>query len=97
MPTIQYNDKDFRFPSDALGGTQSAPKLKPADELLLNWLAEQDGGPVAVYHDRDGVLSTCLYDRDRIFVSDNVTHEQAAVEHLLNVEHDGRRLPTLTS
>lgn len=95
MPNIKYNDLPFTFPFDALGGSRNAPKLKPADELLLNWLAEQDDGPVAIYHDRDGVLSTCLYNRDRYFVSDNVLHQQAALEHLLNVDHNGRRLPEL--
>lgn len=93
MPTIAYNDLPFSLPADALGGTRDAPRLKPADELLLNWLAEQPAGPIAIYHDRDGVLSTCLYNRDRLFLSDSILHQQAAVEHLLNVEHDGRCLP----
>ena len=97
MPTILHNNQPFTFPARALGGTRNAEKLKPADELLLNWLAEQPAGPVAIYHDRDGVLATCLYDRERTFVSDNIVHEQAAVEHLLNVEHDGRRLPTVAN
>lgn len=96
MPTITYRNLPFTFPADALGGTATAPKLKPADELLLNWLAEQeDTSPVAIYHDRNGVLSTCLFDRQRTFLSDNVTHQQAALEHLLTADHPGRRLPEI--
>lgn len=96
MPTIQHNNLSFTFPTHALGGDRNNPKLKPADELLLNWLTEQEpGGPVAIYHDRDGVLSTCLYNRERTFLSDNIVHQQAALEHLLNVGHDGRSLPEI--
>lgn len=92
MPTIQYNDLTFTFPAGALGGTRDQPKLKPADELLLDWLAERDDGPVAIYHDRKGVLSTCLYDRERYVVTDNIVHEQAVMERLLNVEQEDRKL-----
>jgi len=96
MPTITHRDLPFTFPADALGGTSNAHKLKPADELLLNWLAEQEvTNPVAVYHDRDGVLSTCLFDQKRTFLSDNVTHQQAALEHLLTADHPGRCLPDI--
>lgn len=95
MPKITFQELDFTFPEAALGGTKAAFRLKPADELLLNWLAEQEDLPLAIYHDREGVLSTCCYARDRSFVSDNVVHNQAAMEHLLSVEHAGRRLPEL--
>ncbi|MEM9527680.1 MAG: methyltransferase, partial [Bacteroidota bacterium] len=37
MVAIQFRDKAYSFPAAALGGTKEAPKLKPADELLLNW------------------------------------------------------------
>lgn len=93
MPQITYQDKAFTFPATALGGTKDAPRLKPTDELLLNWLAEQAAGPLAIYHDREGVLSTCCYDRERHLIADNVNHHQAAMEHLLTVTHPGRCLP----
>ncbi|MEM6773124.1 MAG: hypothetical protein AAF597_21295, partial [Bacteroidota bacterium] len=95
MPTITFKDQSFAFPASALGGTQEQPRLKPADELLLNWLEEQGGGLLAIYHDREGVLSTCCYARDRHFVSDNVTHNQAAMEHLLSINHVGKCLPSI--
>lgn len=93
MATITFQDKTFTFPSTALGGTKEQARLKPADELLLNWLLEQEEAPLAIYHDRDGVLSTCCYARDRHIVADNVKHNQAAMEQLLQVAHSGRNLP----
>ncbi len=95
MPQITFQDQVFSFPASAVGGTQQAPRLKPADELLLDWLADQEEAPLAIYHDREGVLSTCCYQRDRHFISDNVNHNQAALEHLLHVPYPGRSLPTV--
>lgn len=90
-----FQGKAFNFPAAALGGTKDAPRLKPADELLLNWLGEGGEGKLAIYHDREGVLSTCCYQRDRHFVSDNIIHNQAALEQLLHVPHADRCLPTV--
>jgi len=95
MPKITFQGKEFAFPAAALGGTKEQPRLKPADELLLNWLADQPEAPLAIYHDREGVLATCCYTRDRQLVADNVKHNQAAMELLLNVAHPGRRLPVI--
>lgn len=95
MATITFQEQTFSFPSAALGGTKEQARLKPADELLLNWLTEQTAAPLAIYHDRDGVLSTCCYAHDRHFIADNVNHNQAAMEHLLHVTHSGRKLPKI--
>lgn len=97
MPVITHQEKDFTFPVDALGGTSEAPRLKPADELLLRWLDEQPAAPLAIYHDRAGVLSTCCYAKDRHFVADNIRHREAAVTQLLQHTFPDRQLPVLVS
>jgi len=39
--SVTHNGQLLTFPTNALGGSPKEPKLKPADELLLNWAEEQ--------------------------------------------------------
>ncbi|WP_187270865.1 class I SAM-dependent methyltransferase [Neolewinella aurantiaca] len=78
--SVNHNGQSLTFPANALGGSPKEPKLKPADELLLNWAAEQCADlatePVSVYHDREGVLCTCVGAQNKRFVSNNYLHHQ---------------------
>ena len=77
---VSYQGRTYKFPFSALGGTPKEPRLKPADELLLNWAAEQfprlGEEEVTVYHDRQGVLCTCVSAVKKHFVSNNLLHEE---------------------
>jgi 16S rRNA G1207 methylase RsmC len=76
--TITYRDQQFHLPANALGGERTAPKLKPADELLLDWAYETAGTTeleaIGIYHDRAGVLCTCVRAQKKRFVSNNSRH-----------------------
>ena len=73
---VLFGGRSYRFPAEALGGTAESPRLRPAAELLLRWLAERDG-PVGVIHDSFGVLSTLLHERPgTIYLSDNYSHHR---------------------
>jgi 16S rRNA G1207 methylase RsmC len=82
---ITYRDQTFTLLTTGLGGTRQGPKLKPADELLLDWLHEQtqDGasGQVAIYHDRTGVLCTCAPASQKAFFSNNMLHHRQLLEN----------------
>ncbi|NJC26403.1 class I SAM-dependent methyltransferase [Neolewinella antarctica] len=73
---VSFEGTQFDFPAEALGGTNLASLLKPADELLLNWLQEKDTTrELVIYHDHYGVLGTVLAGRPGVtFVSDNIVH-----------------------
>lgn len=73
---VLRKDTGFEFPSEALGGTRDVPRLKPADELLLNWLEEmEDDAALAIYHDHHAILATVLHQRKGVsFVSDSILH-----------------------
>lgn len=77
---ITYRKSSHHLPAKALGGTPQAPKLKPADELLLDWAYDTAGSEelptVALYHDRMGVLCTCVRAQKKRFVSNNFQHHQ---------------------
>jgi 16S rRNA G1207 methylase RsmC len=86
--TVTHNGKKLSLPARALGGSRQEPRLKPADELLLNWAAEQcadlEQESITVYHDREGVLCTCVRAQKKVFVSNNYLHRQrmrSALEH----------------
>ncbi|OAV46098.1 class I SAM-dependent methyltransferase [Lewinella sp. 4G2] len=82
---VNYAGRDYHFPAEALGGTRQAPLLKPADELLLKWYAEESklaDGPPAIYHDHYGVLTTVLHHAEPIFVSDSIVHHQRRADAL---------------
>lgn len=83
--TIIYRGQTFRLAATALGGTSTAPKLKPADELLLDWAYETGGGEalpeVATLHDRAGVLCTSVRARKKVFVSNNHQHYLRLLAH----------------
>jgi len=72
--------KTFLLSAMATGGSAADPKLKPLDELLLNWAYGEDGPqqlPAAtLLHDEFGVLTTCLRAEHRCFVSDNILHHE---------------------
>ncbi|WP_020569125.1 class I SAM-dependent methyltransferase [Neolewinella persica] len=76
--TITYQDQRFQLPANALGGERNAPKLKPADELLLDWAYETAGTTeledIGIYHDRAGVLCTCVRAQKKRFVSNSSGH-----------------------
>jgi 16S rRNA G1207 methylase RsmC len=76
--SVTHNGQLLTFPTNALGGSPKEPKLKPADELLLNWAEEQSPDLAAeaatVYHDREGVLCTCVSAQKKRFVSNNSLH-----------------------
>ena len=78
--TVSHNGRRYTFPANALGGTPKEPKLKPADELLLNRAAEQSpdlaAEAITLYHDREGVLCTCARAQTKRFVSNNFLHQQ---------------------
>lgn len=78
--SVSHKGKALTFPANALGGSPKEPKLKPADELLLNWAAEQSHDlateAVTVYHDREGVLCTCVSAQKIHFVSNNYLHHE---------------------
>jgi 23S rRNA (guanine1835-N2)-methyltransferase len=97
--SVVYRNRTYRFSGQFLGGLSDAPRIKPADELLLNWAYETTGSeslpPTAVYHDRGGVLVTCLEAEEIHVISDNVGHrEQAMVHHRAN--HPAARSPVNT-
>lgn len=83
---VTHNGQALTFPANALGGSPKEPKIKPADELLLHWAAEQSpdlaAETVTVYHDREGVLCTCISaplnnhvsGQKKRFVSNNLLH-----------------------
>lgn len=75
---ITCRDQQFLLPAGALGGERTAPKLKPADELLLDWAYETAGTAeleaIGIYHDRAGVLCTCVRAQKKHFVSNNSRH-----------------------
>ncbi len=77
---VRYRDQTFRLPANALGGTRTAPLLKPAEVLLLDWAyatgkaAELEA--VTLLHDRAGVLCTCVRARQKILLSDNLLHAE---------------------
>jgi 23S rRNA (guanine1835-N2)-methyltransferase len=76
--TITYRDQQFHLPANALGGERAAPKLKPADEMLLDWAYETAGTTeleaIGIYHDRAGVLCTCVRAQNKRFVSNSSRH-----------------------
>jgi 16S rRNA G1207 methylase RsmC len=76
--SVTHNGQQLSFPANALGGSPKEPKLKPADELLLNWADEQapdlSKGAISIYHDREGVLCTCVSAKKKHFVSNNFLH-----------------------
>lgn len=78
--TVTHNGQKLSFPANALGGSRQEPKLKPADELLLNWAAEQSSDlateAISLYHDREGVLCTCVGAQTKYFVSNNSLHRE---------------------
>ncbi len=78
--TVTHNGKKLSFPAKALGGSPKEPKLKPADELLLNWATEQSPNlaseSITIYHDREGILCTCVPATKKVFVSNNYLHRQ---------------------
>lgn len=80
MGTVQvsFGGQDFLLPPLATGGSAAEPKLKPLDELLLNWAYGEEGPrqlPAAtLLHDEFGVLTTCLQAEHCCFVSDNILH-----------------------
>ncbi|MFK8163197.1 MAG: class I SAM-dependent methyltransferase [Lewinella sp.] len=79
--TITYQEQQFDLPANALGGERTAPKLKPADELLLDWAYETAGATtleaIGIYHDRAGVLCTCVRAQKKRFVTNNSRHHIA--------------------
>lgn len=81
--TITYRDQLFHLPANALGGERTAPKLKPADEMLLDWAYETAGTTeleaIGLYHDRAGVLCTCVRAQKKRFVSNNSRHYELLV------------------
>lgn len=81
---VTYRDARYNLPAKALGGTRLAPMLKPADELLLNWAYDTAGSEklpsVALYHDRMGVLCTCVRAQRKRFVSNDVRHHQRLLD-----------------
>ncbi|MBC6993274.1 methyltransferase [Neolewinella lacunae] len=76
LTTVHYAGRPYRLPLLALGGTASAPLLKPAEVLLLDWARQQPPGPALALHDHFGVLTTCLEGRERTMASDNAVHHQ---------------------
>lgn len=81
--TVTHNGKKLSFSANALGGSPQEPKLKPADELLLNWATEQrpdlEQESITIYHDREGILCTCVPARKKVFVSNNYLHRQRMI------------------
>ncbi len=69
-------ENGWQLPTIGLGGTKQSPKIKPVDELLLQWLAERTDGAIATFHDEQGVLTTHLHDRTPVHVSDNLLHHE---------------------
>lgn len=57
-----YQETTSHLPAKALGGSHEAPRLKPADELLLDWSmtwpASKRSPNIGLYHDRMGVHCT---------------------------------------
>jgi len=82
---ITYRNDRIYLPAKALGGEPGAPKVKPADELLLDWAYDVAGSAelpsVAVYHDRMGVLCTCVRARKKRFVSNDIRHYEQTVSN----------------
>ncbi|SEP98674.1 class I SAM-dependent methyltransferase [Neolewinella agarilytica] len=75
---VSFGGRDFLLNPLATGGSAAEPKLKPLDELLLNWAYGEEGPrqlPTAtLLHDEFGVLTTCLKAQNHCFVSDNILH-----------------------
>ena len=89
LNTVRYRGQDYKFSARALGGTAEEPRLKPADELLLDWLheANAEGLPhtVALYHDHWGVLTVCAAAQRKVYLSDNLLHGyRKKAHHKLN-------------
>ncbi|MTB51422.1 methyltransferase [Lewinella sp. W8] len=82
---VIYRDRTYRFSRQFLGGLREAPRIKPADELLLDWVhdsaAPEPLPPVAVYHDRGGIVGTCLAAGSVHLVSDKVGHHEQFRRH----------------
>lgn len=96
---VTYHDQTLNFPEWALGGTTAAPKVKPAQELLLNWITEKpelvNDSKVLVCHTPDGVVGTFLADHCSVnFLSDNVRHY---ADYRGSLEMNGKaRIPPIT-
>jgi 23S rRNA (guanine1835-N2)-methyltransferase len=75
---ITYREQQFDLPVNALGGERNAPKLKPADELLLDWAYDTAGTSeleaIGIYHDRAGVLCTCVRAQIKRFITNSSGH-----------------------
>ncbi len=77
---VVHKGKELSFLANALGGSPKEPKLKPADELLLNWAEAQspklEKESITLYHDRQGILCTCVRAHKKHFVSNNFLHQK---------------------
>ena len=83
---ITYSGRTYDLPTEALGGTREAPAPRAVDAYLMEWFTEfNPQGPVAVYHDHFGVLSTVLaHNASLLPISDNVVHHRRR-HHAYNV------------
>ncbi|MEM9930500.1 MAG: hypothetical protein AAF840_11820 [Bacteroidota bacterium] len=85
LTEVIYREQTFRFAADALGGTRTAPLLKPAEVMLLDWAyataKAETLKEVTLLHDRAGVLCTCVRAAKKYFVSDNLRHVERMHTH----------------
>lgn len=74
MTEVDYDGTTYRVPAEQLGGTAAAPRIKPADKLLLDRWRAIGGGPVGILHDVTGGLSLVAAPAET--VNDNSGYDQ---------------------